>query len=482
MVPSDQHHSTSSAGSILLDIEPSRDPGQNCFDGVVAGIARWLGRNHELMYINAWRFTFTPEIPGQNEDLCTRLQVDDQVDKEALERFHGLKSTTHEAVSSSAALPIIQRTLETGSPVALVINSFWVPWDDKYQQQERTHACIVVGSNPHTQDLYCTDPYFMQKDVLLPSADFLKGYLFCETFSIVDDECTSLLSIIDAIIECLQREIAGNRPFIQMRDLANALSTSFQVSQGTGLAADTLEVSLFMKLTNVANARFKSSQMFTYLGSAYNTCFLVYAERLKKLSSQWRIVGASLMKMHLTSRWSESSLQKVVQQILTISTEEQALAHELLAFLESFRYSTEEKEAFIASQVLPAPQTARSTLETQYIAPRDATEEVLVKIWSRVLDHEDIGVEDDFFALGGHSLLATQVIARIRAIFGLELTLLHFFKEPTIASQALSINQSKKPEASHIDAEHIALSVDQLSDEDVDVLLHNLLTDEEAMQ
>ena len=60
MVQSDQHR-TSSADYILFDIEPSRDPGQNCFDSVVACIARWLGRNHELMYINAWNFTFTPE-------------------------------------------------------------------------------------------------------------------------------------------------------------------------------------------------------------------------------------------------------------------------------------------------------------------------------------------------------------------------------------------------------------------------------------
>lgn len=137
----------------------------------------------------------------------------------------------------------------------------------------------------------------------------------------------------------------------------------------------------------------------------------------------------------------------------------------------------------MALQALPAPQTTRSTLETQYVAPRDATEEALVKIWSQVLGHEGIGVEDDFFALGGHSLFATQMIVRIRAIFGLELTLLHFFKEPTIAHLALNINRFlKKPEASYLDTEHIPHSVDQLSDEDVDALLHKLLTNEEDMQ
>lgn len=45
--------------------------------------------------------------------------------------------------------------------------------------------------------------------------------------------------------------------------------------------------------------------------------------------------------------------------------------------------------------------------------PHSLVEQLLLKTWREVLQVEEIGTEDDFFALGGHSLLAAQVAARI---------------------------------------------------------------------
>jgi acyl carrier protein len=47
---------------------------------------------------------------------------------------------------------------------------------------------------------------------------------------------------------------------------------------------------------------------------------------------------------------------------------------------------------------------------------------MLAEIWTEILGTERVGIHDNFLELGGHSLNAFQVIARVRAIFGVELS------------------------------------------------------------
>ena len=69
---------------------------------------------------------------------------------------------------------------------------------------------------------------------------------------------------------------------------------------------------------------------------------------------------------------------------------------------------------------LPAPQTRRSELQADYVAPQTATEKLLVKLWRQVLKVDRIGIHDNFFDLGGDSIMAIQIAARLsEAGFGL---------------------------------------------------------------
>jgi aryl carrier-like protein len=68
--------------------------------------------------------------------------------------------------------------------------------------------------------------------------------------------------------------------------------------------------------------------------------------------------------------------------------------------------------------------------------PRTAVERQMAELWAKLLNAEAIGRTDNFFDLGGHSLVAMQLLSRVRAAFGTEVTMADFFDDPTIAGLA----------------------------------------------
>lgn len=76
-----------------------------------------------------------------------------------------------------------------------------------------------------------------------------------------------------------------------------------------------------------------------------------------------------------------------------------------------------------------------------YVAPRTTVEQALVPLWAEVLRVDLPGVETPFLALGGDSMLAARLVARVRSRFRVDLSLLDVFDAPTIADQALVIEE-----------------------------------------
>jgi len=75
-------------------------------------------------------------------------------------------------------------------------------------------------------------------------------------------------------------------------------------------------------------------------------------------------------------------------------------------------------------------------LRQAFVAPRTPIEKILAKRWADILQVEQIGIHDDFFASGGDSLLATHVLVHLYEITGIELDVSRFFEAPTVAEVA----------------------------------------------
>ncbi len=81
----------------------------------------------------------------------------------------------------------------------------------------------------------------------------------------------------------------------------------------------------------------------------------------------------------------------------------------------------------------------RPQLHNAYLAPSTPTEEKVAKIWQDYLAIDQVGIHDNFLDLGGDSLLATQVIARLREVFAVKLSLASLLETPTVAQIASDI-------------------------------------------
>jgi amino acid adenylation domain-containing protein len=87
-------------------------------------------------------------------------------------------------------------------------------------------------------------------------------------------------------------------------------------------------------------------------------------------------------------------------------------------------------------RALPAPADATAPAPTSYAAPRDALEQRIVDTFAEVLETDQVGVDDDFFALGGHSLLVARAALRLSSSLGWDLPIRAAFTHPTAAGLA----------------------------------------------
>lgn len=104
---------------------------------------------------------------------------------------------------------------------------------------------------------------------------------------------------------------------------------------------------------------------------------------------------------------------------------------------------------------LPAP----ADVTPVRIAPRDAAEAALHRLWSEVLGHAEFGAEDAFFAVGGNSISAGRLTVRIQEGLGVELPLRAVFDHPTIAEQSRFVTELMARDIARMSEQEISLAL-----------------------
>ncbi|WP_395607828.1 non-ribosomal peptide synthase/polyketide synthase [Pseudomonas sp. B22129] len=106
-----------------------------------------------------------------------------------------------------------------------------------------------------------------------------------------------------------------------------------------------------------------------------------------------------------------------------------------LMFLDGLPLSPNGK---LDRKALPKPDASQQ--QNSYVAPQTALQIQVAAIWQSVLNLEQVGLTDDFFALGGHSLLATQIISRVRQALNLDVALRSLFERSVLGEFVAGLN------------------------------------------
>ncbi|MEQ8169668.1 MAG: amino acid adenylation domain-containing protein, partial [Candidatus Eremiobacterota bacterium] len=95
---------------------------------------------------------------------------------------------------------------------------------------------------------------------------------------------------------------------------------------------------------------------------------------------------------------------------------------------------------------LPEPQESDLASHETYVAPRNDREEILARIWKKVLKCDRVGIYDNFFSLGGDSIMSIQVVTGANNE-GIPVTASQLLRHPTIAKISEEIEKKLSPQA-----------------------------------
>ncbi len=85
-------------------------------------------------------------------------------------------------------------------------------------------------------------------------------------------------------------------------------------------------------------------------------------------------------------------------------------------------------------------------------------EEMLAEVWAELIGRRPAGSDDNFFESGGHSLLAMLLAQRVRALFGVDVSLRQLFDAPTLGGLAAYIRAIRAPGRPPMDRTPIPVS------------------------
>lgn len=321
---------------MILDVELTRK-GANCLDDAIATLCGWHKSRYELMFSRSLDFGFDSE--RKEIDIGERIYADYSDEyMPLLERFHGHRFGSHMNQPVDQFVPMIQEQLSAGKPLFVSLDSYWIPWDPKYQRVHHVgHALLGVGFDTHGKALYVSDPYFEKKAFRIPFDHLEQGYRGCLTIDVPNEPDRDWATIADSLCDPLELWLHKRGPSRAIAAFAEEVGKLSFIREEKPAFEMLGESPIFANLGKVLNGRNNYGSMLQYLDDIkQDGRFRPIAEELRRISFQWASVRGLAVKILLAddasmhARLTESAMKKLYE----LADKESLLTERLL---EQFR-------------------------------------------------------------------------------------------------------------------------------------------------
>jgi amino acid adenylation domain-containing protein len=359
----------------LLDLKPLHDGAFNCEQDLVATIAAWQGRNYQLMFVEAWGFDYRPDKPGSFTPYSQRIGADQGDEWKNLFQYHGMQVFKYNDLTAAATLGIVKRELGTGRPVAVLLDTYWCPWDAGYQREghDAEHFVLVVGLDRANRFLYCVDTIYSKYWEPLPMDCFFEGYRdLCETFAFEDLPVTELdwRKIVRNAVRRLQRTAGEANAFNAMRNLAADAARDFDIAKEIEGYPNFLRAKLYRVLLEIARGRKQFAKALACLSTQYQVEALgKLSKELEREGGSWESIRAMLLKLNGLFE-AKTLMPKVLERMKKTADREERIATRLLEVCED----QSPEPGLNASAISSAP--ARGERNLDLMEPRLSAEMV----------------------------------------------------------------------------------------------------------
>ncbi|MCQ1531143.1 BtrH N-terminal domain-containing protein [Lutispora saccharofermentans] len=323
---------------MMLNITAKHDDACNCLEDLYMSVADWFHVDYELMYSEAWGFSYTQGHNLSETSLLSDLFRPGNGDRDALwQLYHGMAVTCTQPKSVSEVIDVICRELGNNKPVILYMDSFWCPWyKGRYQQFHTAHYCLITGINETHDVLYCVDGQNAGNGAELPVYNMAQGFGEYITFNKVEPSFADR-SWQEIISDSMKRfNLSDNSIFDMLRCFAKDLVPKVDFNAELSQYKDNpFNAPLFELFLAIGRGRKQFAKSLQYLSINYNDARLMgFADRLIRAGDRWSSIFGMIIKSYYMNKEIEM-LKKVAQKIEEAADDEERIASELREYAET---------------------------------------------------------------------------------------------------------------------------------------------------
>jgi len=315
-----------------VQIPSSHHPYSNCIQDIFVTYLKWKKENYKNLFDDTWTFCFHEGSDWLDIDIYR--DNFSQLYNSLYRQFGIALEFVYDFKDYKILLERMYQEFMNGNILGACVDVFYCPWTMEYQKKHNIHFILISGIQKDS--VICCDPYsnlnvqYLPIDVFFTTAENMFFINYNKNVTICRREC--MLKTIDEMFKNTNKD----NDFEQMRKVADVLKNSDCVKDELKLYENVVMCPLLMRINNIGFGR---------------KCFSIYLEEmcryypklditdiinsLDKIAEIWGRFNMKIAKYSM-SGYRDTIMNKLADDIYSISIEEERLALNLKERIESF--------------------------------------------------------------------------------------------------------------------------------------------------